>query len=76
MILNTETLLVLWVGEGTGAGFTVVMETADHTVESRSAAFTAITLRVVLTVLPTRRHTHGINVTLVRTLQLLGFKCM
>lgn len=49
--------LVLWVGEGTGARFTVVMGTSDHTVEPWSAAFTPITLGVVLTLL----HTHTIN---------------
>lgn len=65
--MNRGSLLVLWVGEGTGAGFAVVMETSDHTVESRSAAFTPITLCVVLTVLRTRKHTREINVVSAKT---------
>lgn len=56
--MNTESLLVLGVGEGTGAGFTVIVETSDHAVKPWSAAFTAITLCVVLTVLCPQTHTH------------------
>lgn len=51
LIHDRKTLLVLWIGEGTSAGFTVVTETLDHTVEPWSAAFTVIALRVVLTIL-------------------------
>lgn len=54
---KTESLLVLWVGKWAGAGFTVVRETSDHAIESRSAAFTPIPLRVVLTVLHAHAHT-------------------
>lgn len=51
LIHDRKTLLVLWVGKGTSAGFTVVTETTDHTVEPWSAAFTVIALCVVLTIL-------------------------
>lgn len=50
---NAESLLVVRVGEGTSAGFAVVMETSHHSVEARRAAFTVVALRVVLTALHT-----------------------
>lgn len=48
---DLESLLVLRVGEGTSAGFAVVMETSHHSVEPGRAAFTVLALRVVLTIL-------------------------
>lgn len=51
---DEESLLVLRVGEGTSAGFAVVMETSHHSVEAGRAAFTVLALRVVLTILHKR----------------------
>lgn len=56
-----ESLLVLGVGEGTSAGFAVVMETSHHSVEAGRAAFTVLALRVVLTIL----HKHIITIVLL-----------
>lgn len=61
LIHKRKTLLVLWVGEGTSAGFTVVMETSDHAVEPWSTAFTVIALCVVRTIL----HKHIIIVIII-----------
>lgn len=68
---DLESLLVLRIGEGTSAGFAVVMETSDHSIEAGHAAFAVLALRVVLTIL----HKHIIITTVVFIFLINFCKC-